>query len=218
MDVSLPETHMTWLGERTLVYQCGDDAPAIADIISRLGIEQVENVVPVFGTVAVYFRGLADPSLVPSEVFSQVAQAQRTKNHIVPVLYGGSDDVEFVCQRLGVDEEELAEAHSSATYLCKAIGFCPGFPYLQGNYEHLSTLPRKAVPAVRVPPGSVALMGSMTGIYPIERPGGWWLIGRTPLMIADESLDIFPISVGDTVTFRPIDSQEFEDLKGMRLT
>lgn len=124
----------------------------------------------------------------------------------IPTRYGGSDgpDLETVAQRLGLSSTEVIELHSGATYQVAMLGFQPGFPYLLGLPERLQ-LPRQDSPRARVPAGSVALAGAQTGIYPGVSPGGWHLIGRTPLtlfnpMEAEPSL----LVPGDRVRFVPV--------------
>lgn len=113
--------------------------------------------------------------------------------------------------------ESLIEIHSSRTYRCYAIGFCPGFPYLGYLDDRIARLPRRSSPRIRVEPGSVAITGRQTGIYPLERPGGWWLIGQTPLTLVDEESGYFPIESGDEVRFSAIGVDEFARLRGARL-
>jgi inhibitor of KinA len=98
-----------------------------------------------------------------------------------------------------------------------AIGFCPGFPYLGYLPAELTGVPRLESPRLRVEPGSVGLTGRQTGLYPLARPGGWNLIGRTPLTIVDVEQDFFPIHVGDQVQFVRIDAREFDARFGERL-
>ena len=98
-----------------------------------------------------------------------------------------------------------------------AVGFLPGFPYAVELPEPLAGLPRREPPRTRVPAGSVAIAGRQTGIYPVDSPGGWHLIGRTPLRIADPSREHFPIRAGDRLRFVPIDDGRFAALEGRLL-
>ena len=91
-----------------------------------------------------------------------------------------------------------------------AVGFLPGFPYAGYLPDELRGLARRQEPRLAVPPGSVAIVGRQTGVYPIASPGGWRLIGRTPLRIADPEAGRFPIRAGDRIRFRPIERDEFE--------
>jgi KipI family sensor histidine kinase inhibitor len=110
--------------------------------------------------------------------------------------------------------EEVIAAHSEPEYRVFAIGFQPGFPYAGYLPPALAGLPRRGTPRVKVPRGSVAIAGRQTGIYPQDSPGGWHLLGRTPLRIVDLAKAHFPIRAGDRLRFRPIDSEEFARRKG----
>lgn len=108
---------------------------------------------------------------------------------------------------------QLIEGHSVRAYHVYMLGFLPGFPYL-GDLPESLRLPRKIVPHIRVPKGAVAIAGAMTGIYPLESPGGWNVIGITPVEIWDMSRHPRPtISAGDKVVFKPVSESEFERLK-----
>ena len=129
----------------------------------------------------------------------------------IPVCYGGEfgPDIEDVARLNEVSAEDVAVLHSGVVYEVHAIGFTPGFPYLGGLPEKLHT-PRRATPRVAVPAGSVGIGGRQTGIYPLSSPGGWQLIGRTPLTLFN--VNRHPpalLRVGDRVRFKPISPQEF---------
>src|SRR5207245_10118109 len=112
---------------------------------------------------------------------------------------------------------DVIARHSAAEYTVYAIGFCPGFPYLGYLPAELSGVPRLSAPRPRVEPGSVGLTGRQTGLYPLARPGGWNLIGRTPLTIVNVRDGYFPLRVGDRVRFERIDEKQFRELEGERL-
>lgn len=137
------------------------------------------------------------------------------KVHRIPVCYEMGEDLETAASALELSSAEVIELHSGIEYTCYALGFCPGFAYLGYLPEKLSGLPRLSSPRLRVPPGSVAITGRQTAVYPLERPGGWYLIGRTPLTLVAE--DYFPIEAGDKVTFYAISADEFETRQGERL-
>jgi inhibitor of KinA len=112
----------------------------------------------------------------------------------------------------GLRPEELVARHTAPTYRCHMIGFRPGFPFLGGLDESLAT-PRLATPRLAVPAGAVAIGGRQTGIYPSCGPGGWRIIGRTPLVLFDPLRpEPFLIHPGDRVCFRAIDEKEFAAL------
>jgi len=129
----------------------------------------------------------------------------------VPVLYGGEagPDLNEVAKRNGLTPDQVINIHSSADYLIYMLGFTPGFCYLGGMDERIAT-PRKAEPRLKIPAGSVGIADKQTGIYPMESPGGWQLIGRTPLRLFDPAADpAFMFSPGDHIRFYGIDEKEF---------
>ena len=130
----------------------------------------------------------------------------------IPVLYGGDmgPDLEFVAQHSGRTPEEVVRIHTSCEYLVYMLGFTPGFTYLGGMSEEIAT-PRLKNPRVKIPAGSVGIAGSQTGVYPIDSPGGWQLIGRTPVRMYDPSRNrpILP-EAGQYIRFYPIGREEFD--------
>ncbi|HIB60951.1 MAG TPA: 5-oxoprolinase subunit PxpB [Candidatus Marinimicrobia bacterium] len=131
------------------------------------------------------------------------------------VLYGGEYglDLIHVAEHNGISESKVIELHSCGEYYVSFIGFTPGFPYISGLNPKLET-PRLNTPRKRVPAGSVAIGGSQTGIYPLESPGGWNLIGQTPIQIFDiNHPENALINMRDKIKFIPIDEEEFERLK-----
>ncbi|WIG55610.1 MAG: Allophanate hydrolase 2 subunit 1 [Rhodanobacteraceae bacterium] len=132
----------------------------------------------------------------------------------IPVCYGGDcgPDIDAIAEHAGLVRDEVIARHAAAEYTVAMLGFAPGFPYLLGLDAALH-VPRRATPRTRVPAGSVAIGGAQTGIYPCELPGGWHLIGRTPLALFDPRRD--PpclLAPGDRVRFRAIDAGEFARL------
>ena len=129
----------------------------------------------------------------------------------VPTVYGGTygPDLSSVAQHADLSESEVIRLHSQATYHVYMIGFTPGYPYLGGLPERLHT-PRLSSPRLKVPKGSVGIGGSQAGIYPLESPGGWRIIGRTYLNFFDPRKNIpTPIQPGDTVQFVPVTEEEY---------
>jgi len=133
----------------------------------------------------------------------------------IPVCYGGEfgPDIEDVARHCGVRPPEVIALHSEADYLVHAVGFAPGFPYLGGLPEKLHT-PRRPTPRTSVPAGSVGIGWMQTGIYPLATPGGWQLIGRTPLALFQPGENPpARLRVGDKVKFRTITPEEFATWK-----
>jgi inhibitor of KinA len=139
-------------------------------------------------------------------------QSGRSRRIEIPVAYGGpmGPDLDFVAHHNRLSTEEVIRLHTATDYLVYLLGFTPGFPYLGGMATQI-TSPRLAEPRSRVPAGSVGIGGDQTGIYPIESPGGWRIIGRTPLKLFDLSRESpFLLRAGDSVRFRSITSDEFQ--------
>jgi KipI family sensor histidine kinase inhibitor len=131
---------------------------------------------------------------------------------VIPVCYGGAcgPDLEAVAAAHDLSVDEVVARHSAAEYRVSAIGFTPGFPYLAGLPESLHTA-RRQTPRLRVPAGSVAIGGTQTGIYPFESPGGWHLIGRTPLrLFHPQQRPPSLLQTGDRVRFRRIAAAELD--------
>ena len=224
------------LGDAALLVSLGpsaDDATArrVASLAAALELDRpayVTDLVPAFTTVAVFYdphavptsRSYPSPQAVVEQWLRRIA-ARAESNHassgrevIVPVCYGGEfgPDLEAVAAHTGLSGDEVVRRHSSASYAVRAVGFTPGFPYLAGLPAELH-VPRRSTPRVSVPAGSVGIGGAQTGVYPLASPGGWNLIGRTPLRLfdafADEPALIRP---GDRVRFQPMTAEEFAAL------
>ena len=130
----------------------------------------------------------------------------------VPVLYGGEagPDLHHVADHNGLAARDVIRIHSSVDCLVYMLGFTPGFCYLGGMDKRIAT-PRQETPRLKIPAGSVGIAGEQTGIYPLESPGGWQLIGRTPLRLFNpESKPEFLFSAGDYIRFYSVDKDEFE--------
>ena len=136
----------------------------------------------------------------------------------IPVCYGGEfgPDLAEVCAMRGMTEAQAIELHASVEYLVYFLGFVPGFAYLGELPKELVT-PRLAAPRRRVPVGSVGIAGNQTGVYPFATPGGWRLLGRTPLRMFRADRDgLSLLSIGDRVRFTPISAERFGELERER--
>jgi inhibitor of KinA len=130
----------------------------------------------------------------------------------IPVCYAAdlALDLEEVARHARLTADEVVRRHSATEYRVQCVGFTPGFPFLSGLPAELST-PRRASPRSKVPAGSVAIGGAQTGVYPLQSPGGWNIIGRTPLALFDVRRDPpVLLQAGDRVRFRPISREEFD--------
>lgn len=133
----------------------------------------------------------------------------------IPVCYGEEfgPDLKFVADYNKISIEEVIDIHSSCENRVYMIGFAPGFPYLAGMSEKIAT-PRRKTPRVSIPAGSVGIAGSQTGVYPISTPGGWQLIGKTPLNLFRPENEVPSLlQAGDVVKFRAISKEEYYELK-----
>jgi KipI family sensor histidine kinase inhibitor len=133
----------------------------------------------------------------------------------LPAVYGGEagPDLSEVAARAGMSPEEVIALHAAPTYHVYMLGFAPGFVYL-GELPEALRLPRRATPRARVPAGSVAIASDLTAIYPLESPGGWHLIGLTPLLLWDMARRDEPLlKPGDHVRFKPVSEKEAEILR-----
>jgi inhibitor of KinA len=215
-------------GDTALVVEFGDRidralSEAVLALRARVdgaGIAGVVETVPTFRSLMVHY----DPLRIAAAELTQAIDAllegnaraqQRRRLWRVPVCYEGdlAPDLDEVAERTGLGAVAVAALHASARYHVYMVGFLPGYPYMGDLPERLH-LPRRSDPRVRLPPGSVAIATGMTAIYPVESPGGWHLIGTTPIRLFDprnEPPALF--APGDAVEFEPIDRAAFDRLR-----
>lgn len=206
----MPEPRILAASDRTLLVSWGDEiSPAlqrrVANLTRALAGAPVLNLHPGYATLLVSFdplrishgelRRTIENALASPPVAETPARIVE-----IPVRYDGPDLAD-VAAHTGLTPERVVELHASADYLVYFLGFSPGFPYLGGMPPELAT-PRLASPRKRVPAGSVAIGGTQTGVYPVESPGGWRIIGRTEMKLFDASADPPAVlRMGDTVRF-----------------
>ncbi len=133
----------------------------------------------------------------------------------IPVCYGGEfgPDLQTIADHAGMTPEEVIAIHTSCDYLIYMLGFLPGFCYLGGLDERIHT-PRLAEPRIKIPAGSVGIGGSATGIYPLDSPGGWQLMGNTPVKTFDADREVpILLQAGDYIRFVPISEEEYAQIK-----
>jgi inhibitor of KinA len=211
------------LGDQAALAGFADEAAALrwAAAVRALAPPWLVDVVQAYTTVAVYFD-------LDVTTFAAVADALPARDapaapapagtlHHLPCCYELAPDLGRVAEHTGLKEEEVIALHASAVYTVYAIGFSPGFPYLGYLPEALCGVPRLSAPRLRVEPGSVGLTGRQTGVYPEARPGGWNIVGRTPLVLVDVADGYFPLRTGDRVQFVRVDEGEFRRRQGERL-
>ena len=227
----LPVPRFFPMGDQALIVEFGDRVdPAlsaeIAAVAQRLRESRpigVLDVVPAYSTLALYY----DPAAVGAGTSPYEALVETIESWLktqtaatppagrlieIPVCYGGAfgADLEALALSRNLSVEEVIAIHSGATYHVHMLGFVPGFAYLGGLDARLAT-PRRDVPRPHVPAGSVAIGGAQTGVYPLDTPGGWHLIGRTPLQLfKPNAMPPSLLEAGDAVRFVPISVQEFE--------
>jgi inhibitor of KinA len=191
-----------------------------AEGIQNAAIAGVRDVVPAYRSVAVYFDPLrTDYDRLLQEVHRHsrcpsVPAASGVAPLRIPVCYGGElgPDLADVARFGHITEREVISIHAATSYRVFMLGFVPGFAYM-GLVDARIAAPRHPTPRVRVPAGSVGIAGVQTGVYPAETPGGWQLIGRTPLKPFDAArADPFLMKAGDAVQFYAIDRGEYDRL------
>ncbi len=142
-------------------------------------------------------------------------RAPKPVTHRIPLAYGGESgpDLAWVADFHGISPEEVVQLHSQTVYRVYMIGFTPGFPYMGELPEALDT-PRRESPRTHIPRGSVGIAQRQTGIYPVVSPGGWQIIGRTPVRLFDAAGDPpAKLGMGDQVEFYPVDEEELKRWK-----
>ena len=199
---------------------------ALAATLIKRQLPGVTDVVPAFASVALYYRPEAlagfSPDASPYELLSAQVQAivaegisdttGEPRTIDIPVCYEGEfapdlDEVAALCE---LSRERVIELHCASAHFVYMLGFAPGFAYIGGLDKHL-TVPRRTTPRTRIPAGSVAIADNQSGIYPLQLPGGWNVIGRTTLKMFDPNRDApCLLQPGDRVRFVAISSDEFQ--------
>ncbi len=213
------------LGDQAaLVYLCNEPAAlAFADAVRHINARWLVDVVQAYASVAVFFDlGRMNFAAVAETLNALERQMPdgalpEVRHHDIPCCYERQLDLERVAAITSLSKEEVIRLHAGCEYTVYAIGFCPGFPYLGYLPPELATVPRLETPRLRIEAGSVGLTGRQTGIYTEVRPGGWSIIGQTPLELVSVADGYFPLRTGDKVRFRRIDDREFTKLAGQRL-
>jgi len=216
-------------GDRAVLVEYGDaidtavneKVRAMTTLLKRALPEGVEAVIPAYRNLSLIY----DPLVTSPEELLSILQGLEARLHEVaipaprvveiPVQYGGEfgPDIQVVADHNGLTAEQVIAIHSGTDYPIYMIGFTPGFCYLGGLDKRIHT-PRRKTPRTVLPGGSVGIAEAQTGMYPVDSPGGWQIIGRTPLkLFAPERANPFLYEAGDRIRFVPIVRQEFERIR-----
>lgn len=225
----MQEIKILTAGDSSLLIEFGNEISteinqkitATVQLMKEQHIEGVVDIIPAFCSLLINY----DPRVIGyDELKSRMlnlikmdikTEAGRKKVYEIPVCYGGEygPDIENIAKHAGLSVEEVIEIHSSRDYLIYMLGFLPGFTYLGGLDERLHT-PRLANPRLKINAGSVGIGGSQTGIYPMDSPGGWQLMGMTPVKTYDPTREVpILLEAGDYIRFAPISEEEYHRIK-----
>lgn len=225
----MPNVRFLLTGDTSLSAEFGNEISeeinaqirAFTIALEKSGIAGIVELVPTYRSCMIHY----DPGVVTYAALTKQLEGVLARLDSVaippsdvlevPVLYGGEEmgpDLAFVAEHAGLSEREVIDIHTSTEYLIYMLGFTPGFTYLGGMSDKLET-PRLKQPRVKIPAGSVGIAGKQTGVYPIDSPGGWQLIGRTPVKMYDPKREtpILP-KAGQYIKFRAIDRAEYDEI------
>ncbi|MCM3717829.1 5-oxoprolinase subunit PxpB [Fictibacillus phosphorivorans] len=225
------EFNLQPLGDNSVIIELGEDisrdiqqkVKKVSSFLEQQSFDWMVEYVPGFTTVAVFY----DPCKIEAKTLPYDEVCEELSAHLeklaveegaepriveIPVCYGGEfgPDLEEVAERNDLTPEEVIDIHSNGEYIVYMIGFAPGFPYIGGMDERIAA-PRRKNPRLKIPAGSVGIAGKQTGVYPIETPGGWQLIGKTPRkLFLPEGETPSLLQAGDQIKFVPISVEEFQ--------
>lgn len=229
------------LGDSALIVQLGEGidttihekVKSLSNLLTKHPFDGLIEFVPAYNNITVYYspyevrkanpNGLLAYQKVSSHMENLVQQitiGSKLETRIVkiPVCYGGElgPDLEHVANYNHMSAEDVIRIHSESDCLVYMLGFAPGFPFMGGMDERIAT-PRKETPRLSIPVGSVGIAGKQTGIYPLVTPGGWQIIGRTPLdLFLPEMSPPTLLQAGDKIHFVPISQVEYNEMKAVK--
>lgn len=218
-------------GDSALVIELGNEISPIinfklkkiTEFLDNLNKTGIKDLLPTYRSIIVYYN----PLIVSFDEIKDIVEAncnfdnekaEEIEKEIVeiPVVYGGEygPDLENIAAYNNITTEEVIKIHTSGEYLVYMLGFTPGFPYLGGMSKKIAT-PRLKEPRTKIPAGSVGIAGEQTGVYPIESPGGWQLLGRSPLSFFNPNSDKpFLLKAGQYIKFVSVTEEEYLKLNG----
>lgn len=223
------ETRYLTAGDRALTVEYGNEiseeiSSKVRALMVALELNKIEGmieIVPTYRSLMLHY----DPLTIKyDDLVRKLKLLEGKLNDIslpepevieIPTLYGGEygPDIESVAQHNGITVEEVIKIHSSKEYLIYMLGFTPGFPYLGGMNEKIAT-PRLKVPRTKISRGSVGIAANQTGIYPIDSPGGWQLIGKTPLKLYEPNREVpILLKAGNYIKFIPISEDQYKTIE-----
>lgn len=217
-------------GDRGLLVEYGDrihpdvnnKVRCMAIVMGKESPKGVLETIPTYRSLLIiYDPAITNPAKLEKEILALEERLSKIKipppdTVEIPVCYGGEfgPDIQFVAEHNSMTADDVIRIHSGAEYQIYMIGFTPGFPFLGGLHEALHT-PRLETPRSFVPEGSVGIANNQTGIYPVASPGGWQLIGRTPIkLFAPKRSNPFIYKAGDRIKFKPISAEDYTRLAG----
>lgn len=217
-------------GDSALIIEVGKDISPeinfklkkITEYLDSLENDFITDLLPTYKSMIVYYNPLkisfdSLKKIIEEGLDTEKVEGNELRKEIVeiPVLYGGEYglDIENIANHNKISVEEVIKIHTSEEYLIYMLGFTPGFPYLGGMSKKIAT-PRLETPRVKIPAGSVGIAGEQTGVYPIESPGGWQLLGRSPLEFFSPLKEKpFLLKAGDYIKFKSISQEEYDEIK-----
>lgn len=220
--VSLSENTLVVLFDQTISKQTAGEVLKLRQLIDKELSEYVTDIVPSYTSLHVSFnfrqithKNFVDKVETLTKKAAQISQAEeassKTKLIEIPVYYGEEVgfDLQEISEKTGLSIKQVIQIHSDKTYDVYALGFAPGFAFL-GSVDEQIAIPRKETPRLSVPQGSLGIAGEQTAVYPLVSPGGWNIVGKTPIKLVD--YDQHPpcvFEVGDSIKFNPISKTEF---------
>ncbi len=223
------KTRYLTAGDKAIVLEFGNEISREVNLLARKmyycvnnkNIEGIEEIVPTYCSLIIYYN---PQKATYANLVQQLKNLEKSVTEIIlpiayvteiPVLYGGEygPDLEFVAKHNKLSIKEVIKIHTQKEYFIYMLGFSPGFAYLGGMSDKIAA-PRLEKPRIKVLGGSVGIAGEQTGIYPIESPGGWQIIGRSPVKLFDPQKEPpFLLKSGNYIKFCPIDWEQFKEIE-----